>query len=149
MVYIHRAVLPRFLPTPYVPELTLATVVYLAVAVGGIRSLFFAFVLGLASDLLGWGPVGLGALVATLTAAAYAPLRGRIYENSLLVPAALTALAALAQGVLSLIIFVLAPGAVSLAGSDILRLVAAALVAGAASLPLFFIYWRLLPPRRS
>ena len=148
VVYGHHAVLPRVLPETFVPDLTLASVVYLALAVGGIPAVVCGFVLGLASDLLGWGAVGVGALTGTLAAAAFSYFRGQIYEKSLLVPAVFAAAAAVVRLILNYALLAATAGPVSFGWYVVGRIALGAAVTAAASIPLLFVYWRVLPPRR-
>jgi len=147
-VWVDHAVLPRLVPGGFAPNLSLATVVYIALAAGGLRAVVAGFVIGLASDLLGWGPVGLNALVATLAAAVFGRLRGQIYENSLLVPAAMVVLADLVLQLLSFVLAAAATGPVSFGWAVVGRVVLVPLITGLTCFPLFFAYWRLLPPPR-
>jgi rod shape-determining protein MreD len=148
VVYGHHALLPRLLPEAAVPDLTLATVVYVALALGGVTAVACGFLLGLASDLLGWGPVGVGALTGTLAAAAFSYFRGQIYEKSLLVPAVFAAAAAVVRLLLSYALLAATAGPVSFGWHVVGRLALGAAATGAASVPLLFVYWRILPPRR-
>lgn len=148
VVYGHHAVLPRILPEAAVPDLTLTTVVYLALALGGVPAIVCGFILGLASDLLGWGVVGVGALTATLAAAAFSYFRGQIYEKSLLVPAVFAAAATVAKHILSYTLIAATAGPVSFGWAVVGRLALGAAATMAASIPLLFVYWRILPPRR-
>jgi rod shape-determining protein MreD len=148
-VYVHQAVAPRLLPDAAVPDLTLATVVYVALAVGGVPAVVCGFILGLASDLLGWGPVGLGALVATAAAATFSYFRGQIYEGSLLIPAAFAAVAVIVKQVLSFVLVAAFAGPASFGWMVVGHIALAAGVTAAASFPLLFFYWRFLPPRRT
>jgi rod shape-determining protein MreD len=146
--YLHHALLPRVLTADFTPDLTLATVVYIALAAGNVAAVVGGFFLGLASDLFGWGPVGVGALVATLAAAVYGRLRVHIYEYSLVVPAVLVAVAALLKQVLYFVLLAFGPAHVSLTWAVVGRLALSTAVSGVAAVPLFFVYWRLIPPRR-
>ena len=146
--YLHHAVLPRLLTVGYTPDLTLITAVYIALAAGNAAAVLGAFLLGLGSDLVGWGPVGVGALVATLAAAIYGRLRVNIYESSLLVPAILVAAAALVKQVLYAVLLAVGPAHISFTWAVAGRIALATLITGAAAVPLFFLYWRLIPPRR-
>lgn len=149
VVYIHHAVAPRLLPDAAVPDLTLATVVYIALAVGGVPAVVSGFILGLASDLYGWGPVGVGALVGTVSAAAFSHFRGQIYERSLLVPAIFAAAAVAVKQLITFALLAATAGPISFGWHVVGK---TALAAGATALftfPLLFIYWRILPPRRT
>jgi rod shape-determining protein MreD len=146
-VYVQHAVAPRLLPDVLVPDLTLATVVYVALAVGGVPAVVLGFVLGLASDLLGWGPVGAGALVGTISAAAFSYFRGQIYEGSLVVPAAFAAVSALAKQFLTFALLAAFAGPVSFGWHVFGKAALAAGSTAAFSFALFFFYWRFLPPR--
>jgi rod shape-determining protein MreD len=148
-VYVHHAVAPRLLPDVLVPDLTLATVVYVALAVGGVPAVVCGFILGLTSDLYGWGPVGVGALIGTISGAAVSYFRGQIYEGSLLVPAVFAAAAVIAKQLVTFALLAATAGPLSF-GWHVLG--KTALAAGATAFftfPLLFVYWRVLPPRRS
>ena len=149
VVYLHQAVLPRFLPGGAVPDLTLASVVYIALAVGGVPAIIAGFLLGLAADLFGWGPLGLNAFVATIAAFAVGRLRGQIYENSLLFPAFFAVVAFLAREVLAFVLSAVFAGPLSFGWRVVGQLALGAAVTGAASFPLSFIYWRVLPVRQA
>jgi rod shape-determining protein MreD len=148
VVYGHHAVLPRILPEAAVPDLTLATVVYLAFALGGVPAIACGFVLGLFSDLLGWGTVGVGALTGTLAGATFSYFRGQIYEKSLLVPAVFAAAAVVFKQILSYALVAATAGPVSFGWHVVGRFALAALITAACTVPLLFFYWRVLPPRR-
>ncbi len=148
-VYVHHAVAPRLLPDAAVPDITLATVVYVALAVGGVPAVVCGFILGLASDLLGWGPVGLGALVGTVSAAVFSHFRGRIYEGSLLVPAIFAAAAVIVKQTLAFVLVAAAAGPASFGWLVVGKVALAAAVTAVFSFPLLFFYWRFLPPRRT
>ena len=148
MLYLHHAVLPRVLTADFTPDLTLTTVVYFALAAGGVASIVVGFLLGFLSDLFGWGPVGLGALVATLAAAVYGRFRVQIYERSLLVPAVLTTFAALVKQILYFALLAFGPAHVNFGWSIVWRLVVGTVVTGLVAFPVFYVYWRLIPPRR-
>ena len=149
VVYGHHAVLPRLLPDVLVPDLTLATVVYVALAVGGVPAVVCGFVLGLASDLLGWGPVGLGALVGTASAAVFSYFRGQIYEGSLLVPALFAAVAVIVKQTLAFVLVAAFAGPASFGWLVVGKVALAAAATAVVSFPLLFFYWRFLPPRRT
>ncbi len=149
VMYVDVGVAARLLPTAAVPDFALATVVYLALAVGGVTAVVSGFILGLASDLFGWGPVGVGALVGTLAGAAFSYFRGQIYERSLLVPVLFAALASVAKQLLSFALLAATAGPVSFGWHVVGRTALAAGATAAFSLPLLFLYWRILPPRRS
>ena len=149
VVYGHLALLPRVLPEAAVPDLTMATVVYLALSLGGIPAVVCGFILGLASDLLGWNPVGVGALVGTLAAAAFSYFRGQIYEKSLLVPSIFAAAASVFKLILSYTLLAATSGLVSFGWHVVGRLALGAATTAVASIPLLFAYWRILPQRRA
>ena len=149
VVYGHHAVLPRLLPDVLVPDLTLATVVYVALAVGGVPAVVCGFILGLASDLLGWGPVGLGALVGTASAAVFSYFRGQIYEGSLLVPALFAAVAVIVKQTLAFVLVAAFAGPASFGWLVVGKVALAAAATAVVSFPLLFFYWRFLPPRRT
>ncbi len=149
VVYGHLAVLPRLLPDALVPDLTLATVVYVALAVGGVPAVVCGFILGLASDLLGWGPVGLGALVGTASAAVFSYFRGQIYEGSLLVPALFAAVAVIVKQTLAFVLVAAFAGPASFGWLVVGKVALAAAATAVVSFPLLFFYWRFLPPRRT
>jgi len=115
---------------------------------GGIPAVVCGFVLGLASDLLGWGPVGVGALVGTLAAAAFSYFRGQIYEKSLVVPSVFAAAATLFKLILGYILLAATSGLVSFGWHVVGRIALGAGTTAVASIPLLFAYWRLLPQRR-
>jgi rod shape-determining protein MreD len=148
-VYVQHAVAPRLLPDALVPDLTLATVVYVALAVGGVPAVVLGFILGLASDLLGWGPVGAGALVGTISAAAFSYFRGQIYEGSLVVPAAFAAVSVLVKQFLTFALLAAFAGPISFGWNVVGKTALAAASTAAFAFPLFFFYWRFLPPRRA
>jgi len=148
VVYVDHAVLPRLLPEGLAPDLTLATIIYLALAVGGVSAIAAGFALGLISDLLGWGPVGVGALIGTLAGAVFSYFRGQIYERSLLAPAIFTAVAFIVKKAVILALLAGTAGPLTVRWPVIGRAGVAALVTAAAAFPLLFFYWRLLPPRR-
>ncbi len=148
VAYLHHAVLPRFLSGGYVPDLTLASVVYVALAVGGLPAIFAGFLLGLVSDLFGWGPVGLNAFVGAVAAFAVGRLRGQVYESSLLAPAAFAVAAFILREALSFVLLAIFAGPVSFGWHVVGRLLLGALITGAACFPLLFVYWRLIPPPR-
>ncbi|UCH77304.1 MAG: rod shape-determining protein MreD [Candidatus Coatesbacteria bacterium] len=148
VVYVDHAVLPRLLPEGVAPDLTLATIIYLALAVGGVAAVAAGFALGLISDLLGWGPVGVGALIGTLAGAVFSYFRGQIYERSLLVPAVFTAVAFILKKAITLGLLAGTGAPVTVGWPVVGRAGVAALVTAAAAFPLLFLYWRLLPPRR-
>jgi rod shape-determining protein MreD len=146
--YLQYAVLPRLITVDFTPDLALATVVYVALAAGGVGAVVFGFALGLAGDLLGWGPVGVSALVATVAAAVTGRLRVHLYEYSLLVPVILAAVAALLKQLLAFVLVALGPAPVAFGWSVLGHLLLAGATTGLAGFPLFFLYWRLIPPRR-
>jgi rod shape-determining protein MreD len=148
-MYVHVSVAPRLLPDAAVPDLTLATVVYIALAVGGVPAVVCGFILGLTSDLLGWGPVGVGALIGTISGAAFSYFRGQIYERSLLVPALFAASAFVAKQFLSFVLLAATAGPVSFGWHVVGRTALGAGATAAFSFPLLFLYWRILPPRRT
>jgi rod shape-determining protein MreD len=148
VVYVDHAVLPRLLPEGVAPDLTLATIIYLALAIGGVSAVAAGFALGLISDLLGWGPVGVGALIGTLAAAIFSYFRGQIYERSLLAPAIFTALAFILKKALILALLAVTAGPVTVGWPVVGRAGVAALLTAATAFPLLFFYWRFLPPRR-
>ena len=149
VMYVHVSVAPRILPTTAVPDLALATVVYVALAVGGVTAVVSGFILGLTSDLFGWGPVGVGALVGTLAGAAFSYFRGQIYERSLLVPALFAAFAVIAKQLVTFALLAATAGPVSFGWHVMGRTALGAGVTAAFSFPLLFLYWRILPPRRT
>ncbi len=148
-MYVYFSVAPRVLPAPAVPDLALATVVYLALAIGGATAVVSGFILGLTSDLFGWGPVGVGALVGTLAGAAFSYFRGQIYERSLLVPALFAAFAFAAKQLLSFALLAATAGPVSFGWHVVGRTALGAAATAAFSFPLLFLYWRILPARRT
>ncbi len=148
-VYVQHAVAPRLLPDVLVPDFTLATVIYVALAVGGVPAVVLGFILGLTSDLLGWGPVGAGALVGTISAAAFSYFRGQIYEGSLVVPAAFAGVSALVKQFLTFALLAALAGPVSFGWHVVGKAALATVATAAFAFPLFFVYWRLLPPRRA
>lgn len=145
-VYVGHAVLPRVVPAGWEPDMTAATIVYVALAVGGVRALLTGFILGLVADLFGWGPVGVGALAGTATAAACGLLHGQIYENSIAAPAAVAALAALVKGALMLAVAAAFAGLLGGGWALVGRLAACALATGVVAAPLYFLFWRIIPP---
>lgn len=148
-VYAHHAVAPRLLPDALVPDLTLATVVYVALAVGGVPAVVLGFILGLASDLLGWGPVGLGALVGAVSASVFSYFRGQIYEGSLLVPAIFAAVAVIVKQTFAFVLVAAFAGPASFGWPVVGKIALAAAATAVVSFPLLFFYWRFLPPRRA
>ncbi len=97
----------------------------------------------------GWGPVGLYALGGTLAAAAFAPLHGQVYENSIAIPAACAALAALGLRLLSLAVTAAFVGPVAVGWFAVGHVLATTLTTALAAAPLYALYWRLIPPRRA
>ncbi len=148
-VYVHHAVAPRLLPDAAVPDITLATVVYVALAGGGVPAVVCGVSRGWASDLLGGGPVGLGALVGTVSAAVFSHFRGRIYEGSLLVPAIFAAAAVIVKQTLAFVLVAAPAGPASFGWLVVGKVALAAAVTAVFSFPLLFVYWRFLPPRRT
>jgi rod shape-determining protein MreD len=148
VVYLHHALVPRILPDTFVPDLTLITVVYIALARGGVTAVVCGFVLGLASDLFGWGPVGLGALIGTVSGAVFSYFRGQIYEGSLLAPAAFATGAVIIKQILSFVLVAIAAGPVSFGWHVVGQWGLGAAATAVAAFPLLFFYWRLMPARR-
>jgi rod shape-determining protein MreD len=148
VVYLHHALVPRILPDNLVPDLTLVTVIYIALARGGVPAVVCGFALGLASDLFGWGPVGLGALVGTVSGAVFSYFRGQIYEGSLLAPTAFATGALIIKQVLGFILVAVAAGPVSFGWHVVGQWALGAAATAVVAFPLLFLYWRLLPARR-
>lgn len=147
-LYLHHAALPRLLTADFTPDLTIATAVYFALAAGGAGAVVIGFLMGLAGDLFGWGPLGLGAGVTTLAAAGYGRLRVQIYQGSLLVPAVLTTFAVLVKQALALLFLAIGPAGVALTWGAVGRLGLHLLITALVCFPLYFFYWRFIPPRR-